>query len=157
MKTKYLIWGLGTMVFFVMIYIAQTTFTQPGIAELRSTFTEVAKYRNPNNTGPIVRLYAVATTRIAPWEEMKRYGQFMPHNKYGNTKVFFFDGVLHTPKEIGPEPPYFEKGFQEYCIGKYEKTAMGKESFKKYPFKGLLIDTLVSGGQAKQGKRLIIN
>ncbi len=157
MKTKYLIWSLGTMVFLMMIYIANTTFTQPGISDLRSSFTEVAKYRNPNNTGPVVRLYAVATNRGAPWEEMKRYGQFMPHTKYGNTKVFFFDGIVHTPREIGPEPPYFDKVFQEFCIGKYEKTAMGEESFKKFPFENLLIDTLVSDEENKQEEMLMVN
>lgn len=92
----------------------------------------MAVYRNENNTGPVIRIFAVFTEG-KDWEDMRAYGEYMPHTKYGNTKVFFFDQPIDD-FDLSPNPPYFKEVFQESCIGSYEKTAMGQASFKKYPF-----------------------
>ena len=84
MKTKYLIGVLILFVIVVMIWIGFDTFTQPGVSDLDGQYTEVAHYRNENNTGPVIRIFAVYTPDSL-WADMEAYGNFMPHTKYGNT------------------------------------------------------------------------
>src|SRR5690606_36739645 len=98
MKSKYIFYGIAVIVMVLVFWIGADTFTQPGIADLQGTYTEVSTYRNENNTGPVVRIYAVYAADTL-WEDMEAYGNFMPHTKYGNTKVFFFSDPSHTPKE----------------------------------------------------------
>jgi hypothetical protein len=133
MKTKKIIYFFAAFVLIMIIYIAKDTFTQPNVGDLDGKYVEQARYRNENNTGPIVRLYAVSTADTL-WQEMEEYGNMMPHSKYGNTKVYFFAEGNEVPSEIGPEQPYFEEQYHPYCLAKYEKSAMGEVSFKKYPF-----------------------
>lgn len=133
MKTKRLYYLLGMLVSVLIIWMVSDTFTQPGVGDLTMEFVEVGKYRNENNTGPVKRVYTV-TVSDTLWQEMERYGHLMPHTKYGNTQVYFFDSKEHTPKNIKPEEPYFDHSFEKYCVGKFEKKAMGEESFWKHPF-----------------------
>src|SRR5690554_1554407 len=133
MKTKYLIGAIILFIIVMVIWIGFDTFTQPGVTDLDGEYTEVSHYRNENNTGPVIRIFAVYTPDSL-WADMEAYGNFMPHTKYGNTKVFFFGGLEQTPTKVGPGPPYFDPRYQEYCIGKYEKTAMGQVSMVKHPF-----------------------
>ncbi|MBS9524937.1 hypothetical protein KI659_13035 [Litoribacter alkaliphilus] len=134
MKTKSIFYILILVVGGVVLWIAKDTFTQPGVQDLRGDYKEVAMYRNENNTGPIVRVYAVATSDTL-WNEMEDYGNFMPHTKYGNTKVFFFNATENYPSELAPAAPYFPEEYQQACIGMYEKSAMGEVSLKRYPFR----------------------
>lgn len=133
MKYKYVLYGIAVVVVIVIFWIGADTFTQPGVSDLKATYSESAIYRNENNTGPVVRIYAVYAADTL-WEDMEAYGNFMPHTKYGNTKVFFFSDPAHTPKEVFPDPPHFDLEYQRYCVGKYEKTAMGEVKMLQLPF-----------------------
>lgn len=133
MKTKTMIYLFGIFVLILVIYITKDTFSQPTIDDLEGKYTEVAYYRNENNTGPIIRLYAVGTADTL-WREMEKYGDMMPHTKYGNTKVYFFSKDTEMPSEISPVSPYFESHYHQFCLAKYEKSAMGEVSFRKFPF-----------------------
>ncbi|WP_143961921.1 hypothetical protein [Litoribacter populi] len=134
MKTQSIFYIIVLVVGAVIIWIAKDTFTQPGVQDLHADYKEVAMYRNENNTGPIVRVYAVATSDSL-WNEMEDYGNFMPHTKYGNTKVFFFKQSEEYPSEVAPTEPYFSEVYQDNCIGMYEKSAMGEVNLKRYPFR----------------------
>ncbi|MEK6479551.1 hypothetical protein WJR50_18545 [Catalinimonas sp. 4WD22] len=106
--------------------------TQPGVSGLAGEPEELAFVRNENNTGPVKRVYAVAI-EDSLWQEMQKYGSYMPHNKYGNTQVFFFLKGEPAPKNLTLENPV-ESHLQQYCLARYEKDAMGNEHFTKYPF-----------------------
>lgn len=133
MKSKYIIYSIAVLVIVLVFWIGADTFTQPGISDLKGTYSEVSTYRNENNTGPVIRIYAVYTADTL-WEDMEAYGNFMPHTKYGNTKVFFFSDPEQTPKEVFPDEPYFDPQYQSYCVGKYEKSAMGETNMLQFPF-----------------------
>lgn len=134
MKSQYLIYGITLIVLVLIIWIGMDTFSQPGISDLKGTYSERATYRNENNTGPIIRIYAVYAADTL-WEDMKAYGNYMPHTKYGNTKVFFFSDPSQTPEKLNPDSPHFGEAYRNYCIGKYEKSSMGETSMTKYPFR----------------------
>lgn len=106
-------------------------FSQPGVQDLRGGFEEVAVYRNENNTGPVIRVYAVAVTDTVD-AEMEAYGNYMPHTKYGNTKVYFFPKGKPMPKELFPGEENFPAEYQPNVLAKYEKNAMGKVTFQRY-------------------------
>lgn len=133
MKTNKMIYFFAAFVLIIIVYIAKDTFTQPTVSDLQGGYVEQAFYRNENNTGPIIRLYAVSTADTL-WQEMEDYGNMMPHTKYGNTKVYFFAEGTEAPSRISPDQPYFAEQYRPYCLAKYEKTAMGEVSFRKYPF-----------------------
>ena len=86
LKPKYL--AIGAIILLMGWFIFDSL-SLPGVGDLKGNFQEVATYRNENNTGPIVRVYAV-TVADTLWREMRQYGDFMPYTKYGNTKVYFF-------------------------------------------------------------------
>jgi hypothetical protein len=133
MKSKNIIYGIIGLVVIMIVWILGDTFSQPGIADLEGDYKEMATYRNENNTGPVVRIYAVYAADTL-WKDMEAYSNFMPHTKYGNTKVFFFSDPSQTPAEVFPEPPYFDQKYQAYCIAQYEKSAMGETNFLRFPF-----------------------
>lgn len=93
MKTKNIIYLLATLVGVLLMVIVYQSLSQPGINDLVGEYTEIAVYRNENNTGPVVRIFAVYT-KDELWDDMRAYGDFMPHTKYGNTKVFFLKSPL---------------------------------------------------------------
>jgi len=128
-KLKYLLVFIVGALLSVMIY---QSLSQPGVKDLKGNYLELDDFRNENNTGPVTRIFAVYTDGLR-WEDMRAYGDFMPHTKYGNTKVFFFDQPLDRI-QLSPEAPYFQRNFQKSCIGRYEKTSMGETNFTKYPF-----------------------
>lgn len=134
MSTRYVFYALILVVAALMVWIISDTVTQPGISDLEGEFEELAFYRNENNTGPIVRIYAVYASDTL-WDQMRAYGEFMPHTKYGNTKVYFFSSKENAPNMLRPDEPNFDEGYNAYCMGFYEKSAMGQERFVKYPFK----------------------
>ena len=107
---KYKVYILAVSVL-IIITIIWNTLTEPGIKDLKSDFKEVAFIRNEQNTGPVIRIYAVSL-KTENWEEMEKYGNYMPHTKYGTTRIYFFlsNGEIH------------------------EKDGMSQISIRKYPF-----------------------
>jgi hypothetical protein len=119
MKPKYLV--LGAVVALLGWFVFDSL-SQPGVSDLPGNLQEVAAYRNENNTGPIVRIYAV-TVADTLWHSMQQYGALMPYTKYGSTRVYFF------------RAPAFDAQFNPYCLAEYEKEPMGKVSFRRYPLR----------------------
>lgn len=114
-------------------YFIIDSVTQPNTKTLPGNFRETAMYRNPNNTGPVVRIYAV-TVEDTLWNEMERYGQMMPYTKYGTTTVYFFKNGGPSPAELDATPSHFGSKYQKNCLGKFHKDAMAAETFSKFPF-----------------------
>ena len=116
-----------------LVYMIGDSISQPGAESLPGNFTETAFWRNEQNTGPIVRIYAVTVTDTL-WKEMIQYGNYKPYNKYGTTKVYFFLSDKPAPAKIFPEGTNIEPKFRANCIAKYEKDVMSQVSLVKYPF-----------------------
>ncbi len=117
----------------VLALILWQSLSQPGVKDLKGNMQEVAMYRNENNTGPVVRLYAV-TAGDTLWQEMKKWGDLMPYTKYGTTKVYFFQQG-HAPARLYPGEENFDFGYRQYCLASYEKNNMGQVSFIQYPYR----------------------
>lgn len=126
-KSKYL---LIIAVVAVLAWMLKDSFTQPGVKDLKGDFTETAFYRNENNTGPVLRVYAVSVSDTL-YSEMLDYGNLMPHTKYGTTTVYFFKSDLPIPKSLKGDKPHFDQAFEPNCIGVYEKNGMSKVFFSK--------------------------
>jgi hypothetical protein len=128
MRLKYIFLSVCLL---VVAYFVFDSLSQPNTRTLAGNFKEVAMYRNPNNTGPIVRIFAV-TVDDTLTNEMQQYGAMMPYTKYGTTTVFFFKNDGPAPEEISPNPPHFPQDFKANCIGRYQKDAMGMVTFENY-------------------------
>lgn len=122
----------GLIVLALVVWFVMEATTQPGVESLAGSPEEVAFVRNENNTGPVKRVYIVSIADTL-WNVMEKYGSYMPHNKYGNTQVYFFPKGRELPENITLENPVPEE-YQTYCLGRFEKNAMGSESFVRYPF-----------------------
>src|SRR5690606_30317945 len=127
-KTYILLFALVIIV--VMTWNALDT---PGIKDLQGDFKEVVFLRNEQNTGPVVRLYAVTMNGGSP-EEMEQYGNYMPHTKYGTTLVYFFQEQDPYPTTLSLTDPHIPEKLRAYCIGVYEKDGMGQVSLKEHPY-----------------------
>jgi hypothetical protein len=114
-------------------YILWDALSESGIKDLRGDFKEVAFKRNEQNTGPVVRIYAV-TVADTLWTEMEKYGNFMPHTKYGTTRVYFFLKNNAAPAQISLEGDNINSTDKKNCIARYEKNTMGQVYLSKYPF-----------------------
>nr|WP_068892723.1 hypothetical protein [Pedobacter panaciterrae] len=134
MQRKYFNILLGVIVLVIVGWMLKGTFTQPGIDGLKGGFKEIAHYRNDNNTGPIQYVFVV-TVKDTIWNEMTTYGNFKPHHKGGNTKVYYFLEGTPVPDKLYAGKVNFENSFNKYCVALYEKTAMGNTSIEKAPFK----------------------
>lgn len=110
-------------------YIIYDSTSQPTVDDLKGGFREVALYRNQNNTGPIVRIYAVTVEKPSE-EEMTKYGELMPYTKYGTTTVYFFDAMKPFPKELAATEPHFDPKLAAHCIAVYTKDANGQVSLR---------------------------
>ena len=127
---------IGFAIALLLVWIIANVATLPSVKDLNGNFKEVAFYRNQNNTGPVVRIYAVTLTDTL-WKEMKEYGDLMPYTKYGNTKVYFFLSSVPAPKELTPGKENLSPDLKKYCLAVYEKDAMSVISFQKYPFRNV--------------------
>ncbi len=127
---KAILWAIVVIALGLVLW---NVFTQPGPADLKGNFKEVAFIRNEQNTGPVIRVYAV-TLSDTLWKEMINYGNFMPYNKYGNTRVYFFLNKNPYPKQLTIGGNNFDSKFNSYCIGLYQKDVMSQVSLKKLPF-----------------------
>jgi hypothetical protein len=114
-------------------FIVYDSTSLPTVKDLKGNFKEVALYRNENNTGPIVRIYAV-TADASAVAEMKKYGDMMPYTKYGSTTVYFFDTSKPAPNRVTASEPHFAKTYESSCLAVYSKDPNGEVSFKKSPF-----------------------
>lgn len=128
--SKYLFWGA---IIILIVWVITDTISQPGVKDLNGNFKEVAVYRNENNTGPVIRVYAV-TVEDTLWNEMEKYGNYMLYTKYGNTRVLFFLKDKPHPVRVYDGERNFDPSFNKYCIASYEKDNMGFVSFIKFPF-----------------------
>lgn len=124
---------LGIVVLVLIAWMLKGTFFQPGIADLKGNFKEVTHYRNENNTGPIQYVFIV-TVKDSTTAEMEKFGNFKPHHKGGNTKVYFFLEGTPTPEKAFSGKVNFDPSFNKSCIALYEKSAMGNTSIVKNPF-----------------------
>lgn len=111
----------------IMVY---NSLSQPGIGDLKTRFKEIKATRNEQNEGPILRAYLV-TVDSMNLADMETYGNFMPHNKYGNTKVYFFDQSKPFPKSLSLLEPVFPLEFEKDCLAVYEKNGMGEAVITK--------------------------
>lgn len=131
------LYTMQRLFFFVLTIIIGiilwASFSQDTVDDLKGDFREVAFYRNENNTGPIIRKYIV-TLSDTLWQEMKQYGNMMPYTKYGGTTVYFFLQGTDLPDDLDHTSPGFDKRYQPYCIGKYDRNTTGVTSFTRYPF-----------------------
>lgn len=125
---------LAIIVLIIVAWILKDTFNQSGIEDLKGGFIEVAHYRNENNTGPVQRIYAVKIKDITG-AQLLDYGNLMPHNKYGNTKVYFFLEGSDVPSSLSPGDENFDQKYNSSCFALYEKSAMGNFGIVKHPFK----------------------
>lgn len=133
MNKKTLSYILTIGILILVGFIIKGTFNQPGIEDMKAGFKEIIKYRNANNTGPVQRIYVV-TVKDSLWNEMENYGNFMPHTKYGNTKIYFFMENANVPQALHPGAVNFDVSFNKSCIALYEKSAMSQVAFNKHPF-----------------------
>lgn len=126
--------GIALLIIGLIGWMLKDTFTQSGIKDLKGGFVEIANYRNENNTGPVQRIYAVTVTDTS-MAQFKEYGDLMPHNKYGNTKVYYFLAGKAVPTALSPGDVNFDAQFNNNCFALYEKSAMGNVGLIKWPFK----------------------
>lgn len=126
--------GIALVIVILIGWMLKETFTQSGIKDLKGGFTEVASYRNENNTGPVQRIYAVMVKDTAN-AQLKEYGDLMPHNKYGSTKVYYFLDGTSAPTNLSPGDINFETKFNANCFALYEKSAMGNVGLLKWPLR----------------------
>lgn len=117
----------------LLAWFVYDSLSQASPQDLPGNFQQVAAYRNENNTGPIVRVYAV-TVADTLWREMQQYGDLMPYTKYGRTAVYFFRAGQPAPSVVQPGKASFDASFARYCLAKYEKDAMSKVIFQPHPF-----------------------
>ena len=89
---------------------------------------------NEQNTGPVIRIYAVSLNS-EDWKEMEQYGNYMPHTKYGTTRIYFFLNNTDLPEELSFGEINIAEQYRKNCIAIYEKDGMSQTSMRKYPFK----------------------
>jgi len=117
----------------IIIAIIWNAITEPGIKDLKSNFKEIAFIRNEQNTGPVIRIYAVSLNS-EDWKEMEQYGNYMPHTKYGTTRIYFFLNNSEIPEELNFGEVNIPERYKKNCIAIYEKDGMSQTSIRKYPF-----------------------
>lgn len=125
---------LGLAVLILVGWMLKGTFSQPGVDKLKGDFKEITRYRNENNTGPIQYVFIV-TVNDSSSAELEQYGNFQPHHKGGNTKVYYFLEGTKVPEKAYAGQVNFDPSFNASCIALYEKSAMGNVSVVRDPFK----------------------
>lgn len=132
MRNKKLNIFLAVLVLVLVVWMVKGTFMQPGVNDLKGGFKEVAHYRNENNTGPIQHVFVVSV-KDSSMAELENYGNFMPHHKGGNTKVYYFLEGTPMPTKLMAGKVNFDPGYNQYCFALYEKSAMGNTSITQMP------------------------
>ena len=131
MKSSKIIFRLLVVIVTALVaYFMMESFSQPGLERFDGKYKELGKYRNENNTGPVIRVFAVKA--LDPNENwMKEYGDAQPHTKYGKTIVFFFSEDFDQKIELSPKEPYINQNLESYVLYTFEKTPMGEVRFKQ--------------------------
>ncbi|REG84462.1 hypothetical protein [Algoriphagus antarcticus] len=134
MKTsKIIFWIIAIIVAGLVVYISIDSLSQPGIERFEGKYEELSSYRNENNTGPVIRVYAIKALDSSK-EWMQEYGDAQPHTKYGRTVVFFFSSEIDQEISLSPTDPYIAIEMQSYVIATYLKSPMGDVNFTEgYP------------------------
>ncbi|RKD17185.1 hypothetical protein BCY91_03330 [Pelobium manganitolerans] len=104
--------------------------SQPGIDSLKTDFKQISFTRNEQNDGPVLRAYVVTVDTLI-LSELETYGNFMPHTKYGNTKVYFFNKNAAYPSSVKLAKPVFDERYLKNCLAVYEKDGMGNVSLNQ--------------------------
>lgn len=130
-KSKVYLLIISAVIIAAMLWSALST---SGIKDLKGNLKEIAFIRNEQNTGPIVRIYAVSIDELN-WESMERYGNYMPHTKYGTTRIYFFLSNNPYGGTLKVEGENIEQAYQKQCIALYEKNGMSQTSLVQFPFK----------------------
>jgi hypothetical protein len=113
----------------VLFQIVNSSVSEPGLERFEGKYEELDFYRNENNTGPVLRVYAVRVLDEDPaW--MKEFAESQPHTKYGRTLVFFFSEKLVQPVKLSPTQPHFPAQYREFLLAEFEKTPMGESRFQ---------------------------
>ena len=120
---------LGIAVLLVVGLIVIESFSEQGIAAYQDQFEEIGYYRNENNTGPVLRIYAYQT-QVEDSEVLKSFANLLPHTKYGRTLVFFVNEPVKAPVVLSPESPHFPASLSPSIFAKYEKTPMGEQQLE---------------------------
>jgi hypothetical protein len=120
---------LGIAVLLVVGLIVIESFSEQGIAAYQDQFEEIGYYRNENNTGPVLRIYAYQT-QVEDSEVLKSFANLLPHTKYGRTLVFFGNEPVKVPVVLSPESPHFPASLSPSIFAKYEKTPMGEQQLE---------------------------
>lgn len=131
MKRNKLIFYLIGAVAVILIYqIINSSLSQPGLEQFEGKYEELGFFRNENNTGPVVRVYAIRALDTNPkW--MADFAEAQPHTKYGKTLVFFFSPELNEKVILSPQEPFFPEEFQPFLLARFEKTPMGESRFSQ--------------------------
>ncbi len=119
---------LGVTVVAVLFLIVKESFSGTGTSAYQEQFEELGYYRNENNTGPVLRLYAYRALTRDP-KIMKEFADLLPHTKYGRTLVFFFEDAVNDSVALSPEVPHISPSLQPQLLATYEKTPMGEGRF----------------------------
>lgn len=114
----------------LLIQIIRSSFSNPGMQKFAKDFEEIGYYRNENNTGPVMRIYAVKSLHENSEAYMREFAEAQPHTKYGRTLVFFFTPEVSSGLELNPKDPYFPSRFEPFLLAKFEKTPMGESRFE---------------------------
>ena len=116
--------GAGLVIYMIL----SESLSQPGIKELDGKYEELSFYRNENNTGPVLRIYAIrALDSDSTW--MEKFALAQPHTKYGRTLVFFFSEQVKDSVILSSQEPYFPQELKPYLLAEFEKSPMGEERF----------------------------
>lgn len=125
---KRLVW-LGLIVLIIIYIVISDSSLLTNTKEIRGNFTETAFYRNENNSGPVIRLYAVKVDSplVADFEA---YGNSMPHTEHGTTRIFFFDSKQGAPEKLSKGSPHYDTT-RYRAIWVFQKNAVGKTEGSK--------------------------
>ncbi len=117
------IW-FGFVVVLILIVIISDSSLLTNSQKIRGGFTETAFYRNENNSGPVIRVYAVKVDSplVADYDS---YGNSMPHTEHGITKIFFFDAKSGAPDKLTMNSPHYDTA-QYRTIWVFQKNAVGR-------------------------------
>ncbi|MFC3415559.1 hypothetical protein [Algoriphagus hitonicola] len=129
MKTNRIIFFVFAISVTALIaYITVESFSGRNLNQFEGKLEEMDFYRNENNTGPVLRIYAVKVYE-ADQEMMQEYAKLMPHTKYGRTMVFFFSDKIEEQVKVGPKEPYFDPVHNPFLLASFLKTPMSEERF----------------------------
>jgi hypothetical protein len=132
-RNRFIFYILAAIVLVIFIEIIRSSLSQPGLEQFAGKYQEVGFFRNENNTGPVVRIYAVRALDGEDLSGMKDFGDLQPHTKYGRTLVFFFSENIPNEVKLSPVAPYFPQEYKNLLLAKFERTPMGEGRFEVIP------------------------